>query len=138
MPSSISESIGAGTDAVAQAETDAFTLRVGTPKHFRWLEGIVKAVLVMNLFDAVMTLWWVSSGLATEANPFLEQIVTEHGFLFVVSKISIVILGTTLLWRYRTRPLAVLGIFAAFLVYYEVFLIHLSFASLLIGELIDA
>jgi hypothetical protein len=108
MPSSISESIGAGTDAVAQAETDAFTL------------------------------WWVSSGLATEANPFLEQIVTEHGFLFVVSKISIVILGTTLLWRYRTRPLAVLGIFAAFLVYYEVFLIHLSFASLLIGELIDA
>jgi hypothetical protein len=138
MPSSISESISAGTDTVAQAETDAFLLRVGTPKHFRWLEGIVKAVLVMNLFDAVMTLWWVSSGLATEANPFLEQIVREHGFLFVVSKISLVILGTTLLWRYRTRPLAVLGIFAAFLVYYEVFLIHLSFASLLIGELIDA
>ena len=138
MPSSISESMSAGTDAVAQAETDAFTLRVGTPKHFRWLEGIVKAVLVMNLFDAVMTLWWVSSGLATEANPFLEQIVTEHGFLFVVSKISIVILGTKLLWRYRTRPLAVFGIFAAFLVYYEVLLIHLSFASLLIGELIDA
>jgi hypothetical protein len=113
-------------------------LRVWTPEHFRWLEGILKAVLVMNPFDAMMTLWWVSSGLATEANPFLEQIVTEYGFLFVVSKISLVMLGTTLLWRYRTRPLAVLGIFAAFLVYYEVFLIHLTFANLLNGEFIDA
>lgn len=138
MSSLISKSMSTAKVAVAQAEADVFSLRVGTPKHFKWLEGIVKAVLVMNLFDALMTLWWVSSGLATEANPFLEQIVTEHGFLFVVSKISLVILGTTLLWRYRTRPLAVIGIFAAFLVYYEVILIHLSFASLLIGELIDA
>ena len=138
MSSLISKSKSTAKVAVAQAKADGFSLRVGAPKHFKWLEGIVKAVLVMNLFDALMTLWWVSSGLATEANPFLEQIVTEHGFLFVVSKISLVILGTTLLWRYRTRPLAVIGIFAAFLVYYEVVLIHLSFASLLIGELIDA
>lgn len=106
--------------------------------QFGWLEGVVKAVIVMNLIDAVMTLWWVRSGFATEANPFIEQIVTEHGLLFVVSKITLVFLGTTLLWRYRTRPLAVLGIFAAFMVYYGLLLVHLSFASMLIGQLLDA
>ena len=114
------------------------SFKVGTATQFRWLEGIVKAVIVMNLIDAVMTLWWVRTGFATEANPFLEQIVTEHGILFVTSKIALVFLGTTLLWRFRTRPLAVLGIFAAFMVYYEILLIHLSFASMLIGQLLDS
>ncbi len=109
---------------------------VGTPVHFRWLNGIVKAVLVMNLLDAVLTLLWVQSGFATEANPLIAEIVEEHAVLFVVSKLSLVSLGTALLWRHRHRPLAVVGIFAAFMVYYAVFLYHLSFASILLRQLI--
>ncbi len=35
------------------------SLSVGTPEHFRWLHGIVKAVLVLNLLDALFTLLWV-------------------------------------------------------------------------------
>lgn len=125
-------------DAHSDSTPGAGAFQVGTMTQFGWLEGVVKAVIVMNLIDAVMTLWWVRSGFATEANPFIEQIVTEHGLLFVVSKITLVFLGTTLLWRYRTRPLAVLGIFAAFMVYYGLLLVHLSFASMLIGQLLDA
>lgn len=110
-------------------------LRVGTPRQFRWLAGVVKAVVVMNVIDAVLTLYWVRGGFATEANPLMEQIVTHNGLLFVVCKIALVVLGSTLLWRYRRTPLAVLGIFAAFLVYYAVLLMHLRFASLLVGQL---
>jgi hypothetical protein len=113
------------------------SLSVGTPTQFRWLNGIAKSVLVMNLLDAVMTLWWVRTGFATEANPLLAQIVAEHAVLFVVGKFGLVFLGTWLLWLRRDRPLAVIGIFTAFLVYYQVVLYHLSFASFLIGQLLD-
>lgn len=110
--------------------------QVGTETHFRWLNGIVKAVLVMNLIDAVLTLLWVRTGFATEANPLLSQIVEQHAFLFVMGKLALVFLGTGMLWRHRHRPLAVMGIFAAFMVYYAVLVYHLSFASILLRQLI--
>ena len=58
--------------------------------------------------------------------------------LFVVVKLTLVMASTWLLWRHRERPLAVVGIFAAFLVYYSILLYHLSFASFLLGQLFDA
>lgn len=115
------------------AESSGF--QVGTETHFRWLNGIVKAVLVMNLIDAVLTLLWVRTGFATEANPLISQIVEQHAFLFVASKLTLVFLGTAMLWRLRREPLAVVGIFAAFLVYYAVLVYHLSFASILLQQL---
>jgi hypothetical protein len=105
---------------------------VGTPTQFRWLDWIVRAVLLLNLLDTVFTLFWVQTGIATEANILLADIVERHGVLFVVVKLGLVSLGTVLLWRNRTRPLAVIGIFVAFLAYYFVLLYHLQFASQLI------
>jgi len=110
----------------------------GTAEHFRWLAGIVKAVLVLNLVDALMTLWWVRSGLATEANVLLSEFVERHAVVFVVAKLALVSLGTAILWLRRSRPLAVVGIFAAFLVYYGVVLYHLQFASLIVRELLPS
>lgn len=110
-------------------------IRVGTPVQFRWLAGIVKTILILNLFDAILTLAWIHSGFATEANPLLATIVVENAVMFVVGKISLVSLGTVLLWRHRERPLAVIGIFGAFLVYYAILLYHISFASFLLGQL---
>ena len=109
---------------------------IGTAEHFRWLSGIVRWVLVLNLIDAVLTLLWVRAGFAREANPLLSRIVEEHAFLFVMGKLVLVFLATALLWRHRQQPLAVVGIFAAFLVYYAVLVYHLSFASILLRQLI--
>lgn len=118
-----------------EATSEKPGFQVGTETHFRWLNGIVKAVLVMNLVDAVLTLLWVRAGFATEANPFISQIVEEHAVAFVASKLTLVCLGTAMLWRHRREPLAVVGIFAAFMVYYSVFVYHLSFASVLVPQL---
>lgn len=108
---------------------------IGTPAHFRWLNGILKAVIVLNLADALLTLFWVRAGLATEANPLLSTIVAEHAVLFVLGKLSLVSLGSYLLWNRRDHPLAVVGIFAVFLTYYGVLLFHLHYASNLIALL---
>ena len=118
----------------APAETDVS--RIGTREHFRWLEGIVKGTLVLNLLDALFTLFWVVNGLAREANPLLHVVVHEHPVVFVAAKLSLVSLGSLLLWRYRGCPLAVVAIFVAFLVYYLLLLIHVDYLAWLLGILL--
>jgi hypothetical protein len=107
---------------------------IGTPEQFRWLEGILRAVVILNLVDAVLTLLWVHSGLAHEANPLLEQMVHQRAVVFVVVKLILVSTGVWLLWQRRQHPLAVVGLFASFLLYYGVLLHHLHFAGLLIDR----
>lgn len=99
---------------------------VGTAAHFGWLEGFVKAVLVMNLFDAVLTIYWISTHKAIEANPLLADLAHLHPLGFVLVKLALVSLGSGLLWRLRQNPLAVIGIFAAFLGYYFLLIYHLK------------
>ena len=105
--------------------------KVGTPRHFDWLHGIVKAVVVLNLIDGVLTLLWVWTGFAREANTLLDELVTHYPVLFVAIKLALVGLGTTLLWKRREHPAAVIGIFVSFLVYYYLLLMHMGFVGTL-------
>ena len=111
-------------------------LRIGTPQQFAWLRGIVMAVLVLNLLDAVFTLFWVYAGLAREANPLLRDLIEASPLAFVGIKLGLVGLGSALLWRHRKRPLAVVAIFLSFLIYYGLLLWHLEFLGLVLRELL--
>ena len=106
------------------------------PKQLRWLNGIVIAVIFLNLADAVFTLVWVRAGLAKEANILLKSLVEEHAVAFVAVKFTLVALGSYVLWKYRSHPLAVIGLFSIFLAYYILLLYHLRHSSLLISRLI--
>ena len=106
---------------------------IGTKQHFSWLRGIVAAVLVLNLLDALFTLTWIFSGVAEEANPLLRELVHTSPVTFTLTKLALVGLGSALLWRYRRRPLAVVAIFVAFLTYYGILLWHLAYAGLAVG-----
>jgi len=108
---------------------------VARENQLRLLEGIIAALFVLNLADAMFTLLWVRLGLATEANHLLRDLVEQHAILFMVVKISLVSLGSLILWRRRHRPAAVIAIFAAFVVYYAVLLYHLRFASWLLTRI---
>ncbi len=118
------------------SSTIAAPSKIGTPEQFRWLLGIVKVILGLNLLDAMFTLVWINAGFAREANPLLANFVLEQPVVFSIIKLSLVALGSLLLWRYRLRPLAVVGIFVAFLVYYLLLLYHIGFLSLIIGALL--
>lgn len=43
-------------------------LSIGNVQQFQWLDGIIKTVIVLNLIDALFTLFWAHAGLAKEAN----------------------------------------------------------------------
>jgi hypothetical protein len=96
---------------------------------------VVKVVLVLNLLDAVFTLTWTGAGAAREANPLLEPLATGSPLLFTAVKLALVGSGSWLLWRHRQRPLAIIAIFAAFLVYYALLLHHLGFLGRSVGAL---
>ncbi|MCH6581508.1 MAG: DUF5658 family protein [Gammaproteobacteria bacterium] len=109
---------------------------VATVQHLQWLDGIVKTVIVLNLLDILFTLAWVGFGHVEEANLLLIDLVRDHPILFVLAKISLVSLGSFLLWKHRSHPLAVVGIFLVFGLYYYVLLYHLRFTSVVVSYLI--
>ncbi len=124
------------SETVSAASESADASRIGTAEHFRWLGSIVKVVLTLNLFDAIFTLTWVTAGLASEANPLLASLVRDQPVVFTVVKLSLVGAGSWLLWQQRRRPLAVIGIFLAFLAYYILLLFHIGYLSLIVGTLL--
>jgi hypothetical protein len=112
-------------------------LPVGTPEHFRWLQGIVKTVLVLNLLDAIFTLVWVRFGFAREANLMIDRLVERHAVAFVAVKLGLVGMGSWLLWQRRHHATAVVAIFIAFLAYYLVLLYHVQYAATLVRSLFE-
>ena len=104
----------------------AQTLEIGTYREFRFLRQLVAAVLVLNLLDGVLTMVWITSGVASEANPFMERLAHEQPVLFMAVKTALVGLGSYVLWKQRKRPAAVVAIFLCFLAYYFVLLYHLQ------------
>ena len=106
-----------------------------TSRHYRWLKLIVKVVLLLNLLDAVFTLYWVHAGLAEEANVLLQNLVNDYAVLFVMVKTSLVSLASYLLWLLRENPRAVVAIFIAFFAYYLILLYHMQFLGYLLDNL---
>ena len=103
--------------------------------QFRWLEGIIKAVIILNLLDALFTLFWVKSGIVKEKNILLSDLITNHPMIFIAVKITLVSCGSILLWSFRKRILAVIGIFVVFVTYYLILLYHLKYSTILISLL---
>ena len=93
------------------------------------LRAIVTAVVLLNLVDAVLTLFWVHLGIAREANLLLEGVLQRSAVLFMVVKMALVSLGLVFLWRHRERRLAVFGIALAFCAYASLFVAHLRVAA---------
>jgi len=105
-------------------------LPIGTVEHFRWLHGIAKWVLVLNLLDGVFTLIWVEHFGARELNFMLSDLVESNSLTFMLVKLTLVSLGILFLWRNRNNALAVFSLFLTFLVYYLVLLFHLQYSSM--------
>ncbi len=102
--------------------------------HEGWLWTAVTAVLLLNLADAVFTLWWVHTGVATEANALLSDLAEGNAVAFTLVKTALVSLGLLLLWRQRRRRLAAFGIGVSFVAYNGLFVYHLGIAAMAAGH----
>ncbi|HEX2057010.1 MAG TPA: DUF5658 family protein [Actinomycetota bacterium] len=70
------------------------------PTHRRTGVGLLVALNVLNLLDAGLTFLLVRSGVAAEANPFVE-------WLTLPGKVAFVAAFSVLLWKLRPRALVI-------------------------------
>ena len=96
---------------------------------------IAVVVLLLNVSDALFTLFWVRWGTASEANPALADLVTVPA-VFVATKMALVCLGLALLVIRRRHWLAATGLVLALVVYTLLLLaVHAPFALQLIASM---
>jgi uncharacterized membrane protein len=73
----------------------------GEMVRFIWLGFVLGSIFVLNTLDGILTIFWVETGRAEEANPLMEHVLSASPGLFMILKLSLVALGLTLLWRLR-------------------------------------
>jgi len=90
---------------------------------------------VFNLVDAVLTLIWILTGHAIEANPLMASALDFGPVIFMLTKITVVSLGLTILWIRRKRVWVRYAALAIFGMYSYVMMIHASF---ILDTILDA
>ncbi len=100
-------------------------LKFGQLDYHDWLKGVVASIIVLNALDGILTIIWVESGMATEANPLMDVLLSKSPVLFICVKMLLVCLGVILLWRLRAKAFALASIYLCFMVYSLVFFYHL-------------
>lgn len=82
------------------------------------------AISILNCLDAFLTLFWIQNGLASEANPIMNEALMYGAFNFFIIKISLVSFGCLGLWRARERLFSKIAIFACLFFYGVLLLYH--------------
>jgi hypothetical protein len=93
---------------------------------YSWLLVAGAAVVILNLLDAMFTIFYIRSGVAVESNPLMDQALTASPVLFMIAKLGLVSLGVMLLWRLRDHRAARFGLVATSTVYMTLLVYHLS------------
>lgn len=82
-------------------------------------------LFALNLLDALLTIIWVRSGIATEGNQLMAALLDIGNGPFLGVKIGIGAFAAVVLWRWGNRPLARYGLVMALAVYLGLMGIHL-------------
>ena len=88
------------------------------------LIGLLVVLNVFSLIDGVLTALELTMGVAREGNPMLGNLIETNGFLAAGMKVVVMIVVSTVIWRWRGHrsilaivPLA-LALYAAVLAYH--------------------
>jgi len=112
-------------------------MKVGTEKQIKWMGTMIFLVFLLNAADAVFTVYWIVGAETWETNPLMDLLLGIHPVVFTAVKLLLVALGSYLLWRYRRQRAAVIGIFALFIVYYWLLIVHLHGFNMLVRPLFE-
>lgn len=66
----------------------------------------LRLLFLFNLIDAFLTVLWINSGIATEANPLMAAAMSYGMSFFVLIKITMVSLAIAILWKTRKNKLS--------------------------------
>jgi len=81
-------------------------------------------LFALNFFDAVLTIYWVRNGFATEGNQLMATLLDIGDMPFLAVKVAIGAVTAVVLWRWRKKRLAKYGLTVALAVYISLMGIH--------------
>jgi hypothetical protein len=82
-------------------------------------------LFALNLLDALLTIVWVRTGVATESNQLMAGLLEIGNGPFLGVKIAIGAAAALVLFRWGNRPLARYGVAVALAVYFGLMGVHL-------------
>jgi hypothetical protein len=82
-------------------------------------------LFALNLLDALLTIVWVRSGVATESNQLMASLLDIGNWPFLLVKIAIGAVAAIVLSRWGNKTLARYGLAVALAVYIGLMGIHL-------------
>jgi hypothetical protein len=78
----------------------------------------------LNLLDALLTIFWVRNGVATESNQLMAGLLDIGNWPFLIAKIAMGAVTAIVLLRWGNRPLARYGLAVALAVYIGLMALH--------------
>ena len=82
-------------------------------------------LFALNLLDAVLTIYWVRNGFATEGNQLMATLLDIGDFPFLAVKIAIGAAAAVVLWHWGSLRLARYGLTLALTIYIGLMGVHL-------------
>ncbi len=82
-------------------------------------------LFALNLLDAILTIVWVRSGVATEGNQLMASLLDIGNGPFLAVKIAMGAIVAIVLLRWGSRPLARYGVAVALAVYIGLMGVHI-------------
>jgi hypothetical protein len=92
----------------------------------------------LNLLDALLTLVWVRSGVATEGNHLMARLLEIGDLSFLAVKVAIGLVTVVVLLRWSDLKLARYGLAVALAVYISLMGIHVFTGLSAVGLISDA
>jgi hypothetical protein len=81
-------------------------------------------LFALNFLDAVLTIYWVRTGVATEGNQLMATLLDIGDMPFLTVKVAIGAVTAIVLWRWRKFRMAKYGLMVALAVYISLMGIH--------------
>ena len=81
-------------------------------------------LFALNFLDAVLTIYWVRNGFATEGNALMAGLLDMGNMPFLMVKTAIGGVTAVLLWRWKNLRVAQYGLTLALAVYVGLMAVH--------------
>ena len=81
-------------------------------------------LFTLNFLDAVMTIYWVHNGFATEGNHLMAGLLDAGYIPFLAVKLTVGAAAAIILWRWRNLRLAKFGLTFSLIAYIGLMGVH--------------
>ncbi|HMM78964.1 MAG TPA: DUF5658 family protein [Pyrinomonadaceae bacterium] len=92
----------------------------------------------LNLLDALLTIIWVRSGVATESNQLMASLLDIGNAPFLIVKVAIGAVAAIVIMRWGAKPIARYGLAVALAIYIGLMGIHLFTGLAAFGYISDS